>query len=207
MTLLGGLIGLALMAVGLGIHYAYGQVKRPRAGAPHVAPEFLVRLFLNFTRVATVCLVLGAAILAAAWLLGPGLPAAGAPVPVASYYAAALGLLLVILTCNVLHHRVRSLLVSGNRNDATAERIARVHGNFIEYAPLGLLLLFALEGAGAPALLVHVGGTVFTLGRYLHAWGFTRNEGVSLARIIGIQGTLFALAYLVLACAYFLFHG
>lgn len=207
-TVFASLAGAALFAVGLGIHYAYGQVKGPPAGG-HAAPAILVRLFTNFTRAATGCLVLGAVIVATALALGPALPATGAgiTIPVSLYYTAALGLLLALLTCNVLHHRVRSLLASGNRNDATAERIARVHGNFTEYAPVGLLLVFALEWTGAPAAMVHFGGAVLTLARYLHAWGYTRNEGVSLARILGIQGTLFALAYLVVACVYFLCVG
>lgn len=205
LTVLGCVIGIAFIAVGIGIHYAYNQ-RRPPGDTAVQLPEFLIRLFVSIGHAGRACLALGVAVVAAAFLLGPGLPMqAGLHVPVSLYYAAALGLLLVILTYNVLHHRVRSLLASGNREDPTAARIARVHANFAEYVPTGLALLLALEWAGAPALLVHVGGAVFTLGRYLHAWGFTHGDGVSFGRIIGIQATLFGLAYLAAAAFLYLF--
>ncbi len=206
LTVLGCAMGVALLVVGAGIRVAYGRKPAPRADGS-MPPEMLVALFARFARVGTLCLATGAGLLAAAILSGPGLPVAvSKPVPITLYYAAALGLLLVILTYNVLRHRVRSLLESGNRDDPLAARIARVHGNFIEYAPLGLLLILALEWSGAPAPLVHFGGAVFTLARYAHAWGYTHTEGISIARIVGIQGTLFALAYMV-ALAAFQFAG
>lgn len=206
-TVFGTAAGLALIAVGAGLLFAYGQVRRyDPAAAASPPPEFLVRLFLRFTRAAHACLGAGAAVLATAFLSGPHWPdAATAPAPITLLYAGVLGFLLAILTCNVLRHRVRALLYSFGRPDPLAERIVRVHGNFAEYVPTGLVLLLALELAAAPAAVVHFGGAAFTIGRCLHAWGYTRRDGASFGRIAGIQITLFALAYLVIAAALYLF--
>jgi hypothetical protein len=207
-TVFGCAAGIAFIAVGTGMHWAYGEVRDRRDGDSGRAPQYLPLLFGKFTRAALLCLLLGAVIVAAAFLLGPGLSASGAlrRAPVTLYYAAALGLLLVVLTFNVLRHRVRALLQNFGKPDPVAERIVRVHGNFAEYVPTGLALMLVVVWAGAPAFLVHFGGAVFTVGRYLHAWGLTRSDGASFGRIAGIQATLFGLAYLVsVACIYLFF--
>ena len=156
-------------------------------------------------RAAYACLIAGVALIVAGALTG-GMPnaVAGRAVPVSLYYGAALGLLLVILTYNVLHHRVRSTVENFGNEDPTADRIARVHANYTEYVPTGLALLIALEWSGAPALMVHFGGALFTVARYLHAWGYTHHAMASFGRIVGIQSTLLALCYMVAASAYYI---
>ena len=129
---------------------------------------------------------------------------AQARVPVTLWYAAALGVLLLVLSWNVLRHRVRALIETGSDKSPLSDRISRVHGNFTEYVPTGLLLLALLEWAGAPALLLHIGGVLLCAGRCLHAWGYSRHAVVSFGRIVGIQATLLALSYLAAACLYFL---
>ncbi|MFN3233560.1 MAG: MAPEG family protein [Alphaproteobacteria bacterium] len=209
-SVFGTALGLAFIMVGLGITYAYRRIlpygKDP-ASQPHQPPEMVIGIFMNFMRGAWACLAVGGVLIIAANVMGPGLglEASGITVPISLYYAAALGLLLVLLTYNVLHHRVKAAITSTDEDNAKGDQIARVHGNFTEYVPTGLALLIALEWSGAPALMVHFGGAVFTVARYLHAWGYTTNPYASFGRIVGIQSTLLALSYMVVASAYYLF--
>ena len=207
-SVFGTALGAAFIMVGLGITYAYRRIlpygKNP-SGQDHQPPEMLIGIFMNFMRGSWTCLAVGVILIVAANVMGPGLgiEAKGISVPISLYYAAALGLLLVLLTYNVLHHRVKAAISSDETDNATADRIARVHGNFTEYVPTGLALLIALEWSGAPALMVHFGGALFTAARYLHAWGYTTNPFASFGRIVGIQSTLLALSYMVVAAAYY----
>ena len=210
LSVLGTLLGLAFIMVGLGITYAYRQSLpfiKDDAPAENKPPEMVVRIFVNFMRGAYGCFAAGAVLIIAANVLGPGIPlgTAGFNPPVTLWYAGALGFLLVILTYNVLYYRVTATLVATEENSAKGDQIARVHGNFTEYVPTGLALLLALEWSGAPTAVVHVGGAIFTIARYLHAWGYTHNPFASFGRIIGIQSTLLALSYMALAAAYYLF--
>ena len=209
LSVFGTAVGLAFIMVGLGILYAYRRilpyVKAPEA-QPSKPPAMMIGIFGNFMKGCYACLIVGVALIVAANVFGPGIPLARglAQVPVTLYYAAALGLLLVILTYNVLHHRVRAAVENFGNEDKTADRTARVHANYTEYVPTGLGLLIALEWSGAPTAMVHFGGALFTLARYLHAWGYSKHEMASFGRIVGIQSTLLALSYMVVASAYFI---
>ena len=209
LSVFGTAVGLAFIMVGVGLTYAYRRilpyVKDPEAQA-HKPPPALIPIFGGFMKGAWACFAVGISLVIIAIGLGPGIPVGRglAQVPVTLYYTAALGLLLVILTYNVLYHRVRSTVENFGNEDPTADRIARVHANYTEYVPTGLARLIALEWSGAPALMVHFGGAVFTVARYLHAWGYTRHAMASFGRIAGIQATLLALCYMVVASAYYI---
>jgi uncharacterized membrane protein YecN with MAPEG domain len=200
LTVVGFASGIALLAVGAGLRLTYGQVLpylRDAAATRPRPPEPVIALFRRFMRAADACIACGIVLAGTSFALGGVPPApAGIRVPVSLYYAAALGLLLLILSYNVLRHRVRDALAPAE--PGITDRIARVHANFTEYVPTGLALLILLEWAGAPAVVLHFGGATFTIGRYLHAWGFSRQDMASFGRIVGIQATLFALFYLVL---------
>ena len=205
-SVLTALLGIALIVVGSGIRYGYrriipfiknanGQAKKP--------PEALINIFANFMRGSTVCLILGASLLVGAHFIGPGLTISarglGIVIPISLYYAGALGLLLVILTYNTLYHHVRTTLEYEEGTDDLDKRITRVHANFTEYAPIGLGLLIVLDMTGPPAPIVHFAGALFVGARYLHAYGYTKHPGASFGRIVGIQSTLLALAFMVAA--------
>ena len=192
------ILGLALIMVGLGIVYGYAR------GAWEYAPG--ATILKNFMRAAYACLIAGLALIVAGALTG-GMPSTVAEraVPVSLCYGAALGLLLVILTYNVMHHRVRIMTAPGSQGeDEKSQRVTRVHANFTEYVPTGLALLVMVELSGAPAIMVHFGGGLLVLARYLHAYGYTRHPMASFGRIVGIQSTLLALCYMVAASAYYI---
>jgi hypothetical protein len=52
----------------------------------------------------------------------------------------------------------------------------RAHGNFIEYTPLFLVLLFMAEYQGLSACWVHAFGSIFVIGRLVHVYGILVGE-------------------------------
>ena len=61
----------------------------------------------------------------------------------------------------------------------------RAQGNFVEYVPIGLILMAAVEAQGAPALAVHAVGAMLIGGRLMHAIGFTRRPQILILRQLG----------------------
>ena len=78
------------------------------------------------------------------------------------------------------------------------ERAIRGHGNLIEYAPLFLMLMLALELSDASKTLLYACGIIFSLGRVMHGTafsfmkknGYLRIGGMSLT-FIGFLGLIF----------------
>jgi uncharacterized membrane protein YecN with MAPEG domain len=58
----------------------------------------------------------------------------------------------------------------------------RVHSNFNEYVPLGLILLAGAELQGAPLWVVHGLGAMLVAGRLGHAWGMSQTPGKPIGR-------------------------
>lgn len=103
------------------------------------------------------------------------------------FYAGLLGLILIGLSLQVVRLRRRLGVGIGSGNQPELERAIRAHANFCEYAPIGALLLLALEAsAAAPPVVLHLLGTALVLGRLLHGFvGLNRSAGVSPGRFIG----------------------
>ena len=105
-------------------------------------------------------------------------------------YAAVLAFLFVALSFRtILLRRARGIAVGSGR-DIELERAARAHGNFAEYIPLTLLLLYFLEsrihvGAGFHAL-----GCVLICGRLIHAYGISQPIEDIRYRVFGMVITL-----------------
>jgi uncharacterized membrane protein YecN with MAPEG domain len=108
---------------------------------------------------------------------------------VAPLYAGLLGLLLVVLSLLVVRLRMRYRVGLGDGGQAALTRAIRVQGNFAEHVPLALLLIFAVEGLGYAAWVVHALGAALILGRLAHAQGLGRHEGESPGRFLGTVTT------------------
>lgn len=111
------------------------------------------------------------------------------PFAVTPLYAALCGLLLVALSFRVIYLRGRHQVKIGDGGHDDLARAIRVQGNFAEYIPLVLLLLFMLElSRQAPVWALHLLGALIFLGRILHAIGVTTQRGnaFSLPRLLGI---------------------
>lgn len=209
-TLLASLFGLALLTVSAGILRAYRRIipyHKDPSNQPHNPPDMLIKIFMNFVRAGYGCLIGGAGLIVVAHIMGPGLRSMGGlnlDIPISLYYAAILGLTLVVLTYNVLFHNVRASVEAEGGTDDKAKRITRVHANFTEYVPTGLALMIALEWSGAPGVYVCIGGGLFTIARIIHAWGYSINPFASFGRVVGIQTTLGSLAFMGISAAWFI---
>lgn len=99
--------------------------------------------------------------------------------------ASFIGLLLIYLSYNVSKHRLRAQVSVGDGGDEGLMKAIRAHGNLIEYAPIGLILIGLLEYRGASSILVLVLASAFVLGRYMHGLAFEKFEGKNPFRMLG----------------------
>ena len=94
-------------------------------------------------------------------------------------------LLYVVLSLRVVLHRKARRIGIGSGGDEVLSRKMRVHGNFSEYVPLGLLLLALLELSGLAPALLWTFGVALLVARVLHAVGLGGSAGVSPGRFLG----------------------
>jgi uncharacterized membrane protein YecN with MAPEG domain len=111
--------------------------------------------------------------------------------PVFFVCAGLLGLLLIALSANVSRLRGRKKINLGDGGDPEMIAAIRAQANLIEFAPLGLLLIYMASdfyGFWTTAAL----SVLLLLGRILHAGGMLGL--VPQGRFLGTSGTLAALA-------------
>lgn len=108
---------------------------------------------------------------------------------ITGFYAAILGLAFVLLSIRVIRMRRKSLIALGYGETPELLRAARVHGNFAEYVPLALLLIYFLEISPALATLIHGLCIVLLISRSLHAYGVSQTEEDYRFRTAGMSGT------------------
>lgn len=83
------------------------------------------------------------------------------------------------------------------------QRKVRAFGNFVEYMPLALLFLIALELMQAPSPLIWGLGMTYSVGRMAHAYGVIVIYGPSPGRAIGFFLTLLVYGVGSIACLTF----
>ena len=112
-------------------------------------------------------------------------------------FTAALMIMQMVLMGMVIKQRVTSNVLIGDGDEALLKTI-RVHGNFVENAPIFLVGLALIEVLVASNTWVLVMGSVFLLGRVLHAVGMSITTGPSILRAAGALASL--LVTVVAAC-------
>ena len=121
-------------------------------------------------------------------------------------YAAILALLFVFLSIRTIRLRRRLQIAIGYRDDERMLRAMRVHANFAEYVPFGLLLLGFVEMTAANPLFVHLLSVTLLGGRVSHAYGVSQAKENYAFRVAGMAMTftvlLLASAYLLYRCGY-----
>jgi uncharacterized protein len=98
-----------------------------------------------------------------------------ATAPVVAFYAGILGLLAAALTLNVILNRVRSGVESCDGGVPALMQALRAHGNFVEQAPIALILVAGAEAAGARVVIVHGLGVVLLVARFASAVALGRS--------------------------------
>src|SRR5206468_4060323 len=86
------------------------------------------------------------------------------------------------LTANVIANRVRSRVDTGDGGVPALAQAIRAQGNFVEQAPLALIILAAAETSGARPLIVTILGAVLVIARIASAYALNRSLGPSPLR-------------------------
>jgi uncharacterized membrane protein YecN with MAPEG domain len=121
--------------------------------------------------------------------------------PVFYVCAGLLGLLAVSLTVSVGRMRMQKKIYLGDGGDKEMLAAIRAHGNFMEYVPLCLVLIYFVSdfyGYWTTAIL----SVVLLLSRALHAGGIL--GFIPLGRMIGATGTTILL---LMASALIIYSG
>lgn len=114
-------------------------------------------------------------------------------------YAALCGLLLILLSYRVIVQRKRLDVALGDDGEPRIRRAMRVQANFVEYAPVALILLALAELQGHAFWLLHGLGLLLVGGRLLHAFGVAREPENFRFRVAGMTLTFSAIAIASLA--------
>ncbi len=105
-------------------------------------------------------------------------------------YASLLALLFVALSVRTLRLRKTLRIAIGDSGNSAMLRAMRVHSNFAEYVPLGLILISMVELRAVAQLFVHGLGVALLAGRVSHAWGVSQVWENFGFRIFGMAMTL-----------------
>ena len=108
-------------------------------------------------------------------------------------YTAAAALVFAVLSFRTLIIRQRREISVGHGDDLKLERAIRAHGNFSEYVPLTLLVIFFLEFQGGEKYMVHFFCSCLVAGRIIHATGLSQTNEVVALRVLGMGLTFTAL--------------
>jgi hypothetical protein len=118
--------------------------------------------------------------------------------PITALWTGLLGLLMLGLAMRVVRARVTEKVIFGDGGSAVLLQRIRVHGNFVEYVPMGIVLLLVLELNGARPLVLHSLGAGLFVARLLHAFGLSTSTGTTPGRFIG---TILTWLVLLVGCA------
>ena len=104
-------------------------------------------------------------------------------------FAAILSFIFVFLTVRTLRLRRRFRIAVGDFGNLEMLRAVRAHGNFAEYVPLTLLLIYFVEQVHGHSWLIYTLGSVLTLGRMSHSYGVSQLNENFFFRVFGMACT------------------
>lgn len=109
-------------------------------------------------------------------------------------YASLSALLIVWLSLKTIKERRSNKISIGNGGVDSLKLAIAAHSNAIEYIPIALILLFALEYNQGNLLLVHLSGISLLAGRIIHARGLL-SSNLKL-RVLGMKITIYTILVL-----------
>jgi len=111
-------------------------------------------------------------------------------------YASLSALLIVWLSLRVIKVRRKHRISIGDGSEDEMKVAMAAQSNAIEYIPIALLLLFALEYNHGNLFLLHFLGISLIVARFIHAWAIQSDN--LKARVFAMQVTLLTLITLAL---------
>jgi uncharacterized membrane protein YecN with MAPEG domain len=114
------------------------------------------------------------------------------PLPITLLYACVFAIFALALSFRVGAVRGKSgisILVGEPQNMELAERV-RAHQNFLEYVPLFLIVMGAVELSGGSANWLHGAAVLMLIGRVGHAIGLKHDNMSHKGRLVGMLGTI-----------------
>ncbi len=119
--------------------------------------------------------------------------------PITLMYASVFALFALVLSFRAGSFRGKSgisVLHGEPANMELAERV-RAHQNFLEYVPIVIIVMGAIELNGGSDMFLYVTGDLLFIARIAHAMGLKHDNMAHKGRLIGAGGT--ALITLVIA--------
>ena len=104
-------------------------------------------------------------------------------------YASLSAFIIIWLSINVIKNRRRYKVSIGDGGNEQLKIAMAAQSNAIEYIPIVLLLLFALEYNEGNIFLVHLLGLSLIVGRIIHAKGVLSDR--LKTRVLGMQITIY----------------
>lgn len=104
-------------------------------------------------------------------------------------FAAIFALIYMALSFNVVRYRFSTNVSLGTGESSNLERAIRTHGNFIEYVPFALLLMWFIETLTLSANEVFWLGSILLIARVSHAFGMYYPKQLMILRKIGVLAT------------------
>jgi len=127
-------------------------------------------------------------------------------IPVSTLYIGLNALIMFILSILVVRARMQTGVEVGDGGREELIKAQRAHGNNVEYVPISLLILIAVELAGAPVWLLHGLGGGLTVARIAHGIGMHTSTGRSPGRALGASLSWLVMLAGSLACIYYWFN-
>lgn len=124
-------------------------------------------------------------------------------IPVSTLYIGLNALIMFILSILVVRARIQTGVEVGDGGKEELIKAQRAHGNNVEYVPISLLILIAVELAGAPVWLLHGLGGGLTVARIAHGIGMHMSTGRSPGRALGASLSWLVLLAGGIACIYY----
>lgn len=110
-------------------------------------------------------------------------------------YAALLVFVFIYLSFRVIGFRRKHLVALGDDGHKDLNRAIRAQGNFAEYVPFALILIFLFENGGAPGWSIHAFGGSLLLGRLVHAYGVSQVKENIKFRQVGMVLTFLVMLF------------
>jgi len=123
--------------------------------------------------------------------------------PITPLFAAVFAIFYILLSIKVIRFRLSKQISLGDAGDTDLETAVRSHGNFIEYVPIALILMWFLEVITYSSSLSMLLGLILLVSRFAHVIGLNDTKNKLIFRQVGMLGTFFVI---LVAASYLIWY-